>query len=62
MKKFGLVLAALVLVGLLAACEANRRGIPEDAALKITGNVKQEVGWKEAEVRAMETKEAQSTI
>jgi hypothetical protein len=62
MKKFGLVLAALVLVGLLAACGGKSGGgISEDAALKITGNVKQEIGWKEADVRAMETMEAQST-
>jgi tungstate transport system substrate-binding protein len=32
-----------------------------DVALKITGNVSQEIGWAEEEVRAMETMEAQST-
>ena len=32
-----------------------------DMALKITGNVSQEVGWTEEEVRAMETMEAEST-
>jgi tungstate transport system substrate-binding protein len=36
-------------------------GIPEGAALKITGNVGQEIGWLEEDVRAMETMEAQST-
>jgi tungstate transport system substrate-binding protein len=36
-------------------------GIPENAALKITGNVAQEVGWIEEDVRAMDTIEAQST-
>ncbi len=32
-----------------------------DMALRITGNVSQEVGWTEEEVRAMETMEAEST-
>jgi hypothetical protein len=32
-----------------------------DIALKITGNVGQEIGWLEEDVRAMETMEAQST-
>jgi hypothetical protein len=36
-------------------------GIPEDAALKITGMVENEVGWTEEEVRAMPTMDAQST-
>jgi hypothetical protein len=41
--------------------EAPTGGIPEGAALKITGNVGQEIGWLEEDVRAMETMEAQST-
>jgi hypothetical protein len=36
-------------------------GIPEDAALKITGNVETEIGWTEEQVRAMKTTDAQST-
>ena len=36
-------------------------GIPDDAALKITGAVEQEIGWTEDQVKAMETMEAQST-
>ncbi len=36
-------------------------GIPEGAALKITGKVDQEIGWLEEDVRAMETMEAVST-
>jgi len=36
-------------------------GIPENAALKVTGNVETEVGWTEEEVRAMETIDVQST-
>jgi tungstate transport system substrate-binding protein len=35
-------------------------GIPANAALKITGNVTNEVGWTEEDVRAMDTIEAQS--
>jgi len=41
--------------------EAPVGGIPEGAALKITGKVGQEIGWLEADVLAMETMEAQST-
>jgi tungstate transport system substrate-binding protein len=44
-----------------AASEVPGGGIPEGAALKITGNVAQEVGWLEEDVRAMETMEAEST-
>ena len=36
-------------------------GIPENAALKITGNVAAQVGWPEEEVRSMDTVEAEST-
>jgi DMSO/TMAO reductase YedYZ molybdopterin-dependent catalytic subunit len=36
-------------------------GIPEDAALKITGNVETEIGWTEEKIRSMDTIEAQST-
>jgi tungstate transport system substrate-binding protein len=36
-------------------------GIPDGAALVITGNVSQEVGWVEEDVRAMETMDAEST-
>jgi hypothetical protein len=44
-----------------APAEAPAGGIPEGAALKITGNVSQEIGWLEADVRVMDTIEAQST-
>ncbi|MBN1661584.1 MAG: molybdopterin-dependent oxidoreductase [Anaerolineae bacterium] len=40
---------------------AGAAGIPENAALKITGNVENEIGWSEEKVRAMDTIEAQST-
>jgi DMSO/TMAO reductase YedYZ molybdopterin-dependent catalytic subunit len=36
-------------------------GIPEDAALKITGSVENEIGWTEEKIRSMDTVEAQAT-
>jgi tungstate transport system substrate-binding protein len=36
-------------------------GIPENAALKITGNVATEIGWTEEQVQAMETMDAEFT-
>jgi DMSO/TMAO reductase YedYZ molybdopterin-dependent catalytic subunit len=36
-------------------------GVPDDAAFKITGNVKTEVGWTEEKIRSMDTIEAEST-
>ncbi len=36
-------------------------GVPDNAALKITGNVKTQVGWTEDKIRSMETIEAQAT-
>jgi DMSO/TMAO reductase YedYZ molybdopterin-dependent catalytic subunit len=36
-------------------------GIPENAALKITGNVENEIGWTEEKVRSMDTIQAEST-
>jgi hypothetical protein len=44
-----------------APAEMPAGGIPEGAALKITGNVSQEIGWLEEDVRAMETMDAEST-
>lgn len=61
MVKRSIAVLALVLVMVLAACGGTGGGIPEDAALKITGNVKNEVGWTEDQVRAMDTMEAEST-
>ena len=40
---------------------AQAAGVPDDAALKITGDVKTEVGWTEEKIRSMDTIEAQST-
>ena len=45
-----------------AGGEMPAGGIPENAALKITGNVSQEIGWIEEDVQAMETMEALSLI
>jgi len=61
MKK-SLAVLVLVLVMVLAACGGKDAagGIPADAALKITGNVKNEIGWTEDQVRAMDTMEAQA--
>ncbi|MGD2040361.1 MAG: molybdopterin-dependent oxidoreductase [Anaerolineae bacterium] len=36
-------------------------GVPDNAALKITGNVETEVGWTEDKIRSMDTIEAEST-
>jgi len=40
---------------------AEAAGVPDDAALKITGNVETEVGWSEEKIRSMDTIEAEST-
>jgi DMSO/TMAO reductase YedYZ molybdopterin-dependent catalytic subunit len=40
---------------------AQAAGVPDNAALKITGNVETEVGWTEEKIRSMEPIEAQST-
>ncbi len=44
-----------------AAAEAPAGGIPDGAALKITGKVDQEIGWLEEDVRAMDAIEVEST-
>jgi hypothetical protein len=54
-------LAEIQVKGSAAPAEMPAGGIPEGAALKITGNVNQEIGWLEEDVRAMETMEAEST-
>jgi hypothetical protein len=35
--------------------------VPDDAALKITGDVETEVGWTEEKIRSMDTLDAEST-
>jgi hypothetical protein len=44
-----------------AAAASAAPGVPEDADLKIAGNVGAEIGWLEEDVRAMETMDAEST-
>ncbi|MBN1488141.1 MAG: hypothetical protein JW981_10915 [Anaerolineae bacterium] len=64
-KKFWVALTvAVVLMGIFVGCGGGKTadapaGIPEDAALKITGNVAQEVGWTEEQVKALDTMDAQ---
>ena len=40
---------------------AQAAGVPDDAALKITGNVKTEVGWTEEKIRSMDAIEVEYT-
>jgi DMSO/TMAO reductase YedYZ molybdopterin-dependent catalytic subunit len=40
---------------------AQAAGVPENAAFKITGNVKTQVGWTEEKIRSMDTIEAEYT-
>jgi DMSO/TMAO reductase YedYZ molybdopterin-dependent catalytic subunit len=62
-----LLVVVVLLAGMLGACGASEPtaepepAVPENAALKITGNVNQEMGWTEEEVRAMNTMDAVST-
>ena len=51
---------AFLLLGLLASCGGSSGGVPDDAALKITGNVDKAVGWTEDQVLSMDTIEAES--
>jgi hypothetical protein len=65
MSKRLLMLGVWVLVaGVLAGCggaAGTAGGVPENAALKITGSVEKEVGWTEEEVKAMDAIDAEST-
>ena len=67
-KVWSLLMVLVLLAGLLSGCGSSEEpaaeseaAIPENAALKITGKVNQEMGWTEDEVRAMETMDAVST-
>lgn len=63
-RKCVALLALVVLVlGMLTACGGTQEGggVPADAALKVTGNVTNEVGWSEADVRALDTTDAEYT-
>ncbi len=61
--KLNITIIFLLVLGLLVGCGSVQpeTGIPADAALKITGNVANEIGWTEDAVKAMETIEAEST-
>jgi hypothetical protein len=61
-----LTMILILATALTVACggdedQESTSGIPENAALKITGQVDNEVGWTEEEIRAMDTIEAEST-
>ncbi len=65
-KNLTILVALTLLLALLASCGASGasqagEGIPDNAAVKITGQVDTEVGWTEDEVRAMDTVEVEST-
>ena len=64
-KRSGLWLVVILMVAVaLTACgspSGTSAGVPGDAALKVTGNVDQEVGWTEADVKAMNVIDVEST-
>ena len=63
-KTWYLLIVVVLLAGMLGACGDSAEpepAMPENPALKITGNVNQEMGWTEEEVRAMDTMDAEST-
>ena len=51
-------LLTLILISLLTSC-VGAGGVPDEAALKITGNVDKAVGWTEDQVLSMDTIEAE---
>jgi ABC-type glycerol-3-phosphate transport system substrate-binding protein len=66
-RKHGRLLITVLLAGvLLSACGgggsgASSGGVPADAALKVTGSVSSEVGWSEADLKAMDTMDVDYT-
>jgi hypothetical protein len=66
-KVAALLVLMVIMTGLLAGCGGTAGdtqvtvGSSTDAALKVTGNVNREIGWSEAEVRAMTPTEARYT-
>lgn len=68
LRKLAVVpMLVMMVLGTLAGCGGAADTQPQvdtaltDAALKIVGNVDNEVGWNEADVRALETIEVQTT-
>jgi hypothetical protein len=57
------LVSMLAVLGILVTgCGGGTKGgIPENAALKVTGNVEKEIGWTEEEVKAMATMDVEST-
>jgi hypothetical protein len=62
-KKLIITVVLLLAVGLLVGCGGSQPegGIPDDAALKITGQVAKESGWTEESLKAMDTMQAEAT-
>ncbi len=63
-KVTSLFVLFVLLAGLLAGCSSPAPaagGIPDDAALKVTGSVANPIGWTEESVKAMDTLTVQST-
>jgi hypothetical protein len=56
-----LLLVVVLLVGCGGDDESESSGVPDDAALKITGKVANETGWTEEEIRAMNAIDVEST-
>ena len=46
---------------IFASCTGNGGGIPDNSALKITGNVNNPIGWSEDQVLKMDKVEVEST-
>ncbi len=51
----------LVLCSLLLSCGGSDGGVPDDAALKITGSVDKAIGWTEDQVLNMDAIESEAT-
>jgi hypothetical protein len=62
-NKLSITPVLLLVLGLLIACGSAQpeTGMPENAALKITGKVATESGWAEETIKAMETIEVEAT-
>ncbi len=64
-KRSGLWLVVILVVAMaLTACgspSGTSSGVPSDAALKVTGSVDSEVGWTEADLKAMSAIDVEST-